>query len=426
MADERVVNLTTEITDPNLKPTGNYLLADHAVDGSQKILLDNIKKLITANWGEPEGGCLFDGVDDSVIMPYSDELNVTTNDFTWIFLVKNTTFSTNQRLLSNSVTSVGYEIYSMSGQILFRIYTSSGTENLTLGVIEQNKQTHIAIVKSGKTYTVYIDGVAQTSKSATNDILSTTTPVRLGISTASSFGFYGEYLGFYPFNKALTASEVTQLYNNGRPDLAVVPYKYVGGSQTALTSGTLTIGKAYIIDTYVSGDDFTNVGGTNVTGNEFIATGTTPTTWTNSSSLRQIGNVLDIRPENMGPNGVIDASGNFLNGNTSGNPISIGKKRDAKVGVSTTEIILIDTQKGGMRLKGILAKEKGGVSNSIALGTATGVYDLLSAATGALTANEEKYFEIPASGSYSSVTRDLYTVAGAGTVDIILIYGSID
>lgn len=47
----------------------------------------------------------------------------------------------------------------------------------------------------------------------------------------------------------------------------------------------LEIGVSYTIALYVSNDDFTNVGGTNVTGNVFTATGTTPTHWTHGSCL---------------------------------------------------------------------------------------------------------------------------------------------
>ena len=59
------------------------------------------------------------------------------------------------------------------------------------------------------------------------------------------------------------------------------------------TSGSLVIGNVYVIDAFVTGDNFTNVanvlsGTVNVSGCIFIATGTTPTTWTNGSSLRQI------------------------------------------------------------------------------------------------------------------------------------------
>ena len=52
------------------------------------------------------------------------------------------------------------------------------------------------------------------------------------------------------------------------------------------TTGTITTGQAYRITTFVAGDDFTNVGaGSNATGVEFIATGTTPTVYTNGSTL---------------------------------------------------------------------------------------------------------------------------------------------
>lgn len=61
-------------------------------------------------------------------------------------------------------------------------------------------------------------------------------------------------------------------------------------SQTPLTSGTLEIGQRYVIDDFNTGDDFTNVGASsNATGVEFVASGTTPTTWTNSSSLLRMG-----------------------------------------------------------------------------------------------------------------------------------------
>lgn len=57
-----------------------------------------------------------------------------------------------------------------------------------------------------------------------------------------------------------------------------------------LTSGYLTIGKTYVIASYIFGDDFSNVadvqyGDINHTGCIFIATGTTPTDWTNGSSI---------------------------------------------------------------------------------------------------------------------------------------------
>lgn len=56
-----------------------------------------------------------------------------------------------------------------------------------------------------------------------------------------------------------------------------------------LTSGAVVVGKYYRISSFISGDDFKNVGATtNVAGKIFKATGTTPTTWINGSTLNEI------------------------------------------------------------------------------------------------------------------------------------------
>jgi hypothetical protein len=65
--------------------------------------------------------------------------------------------------------------------------------------------------------------------------------------------------------------------------------KFTVTSETA-TSGTLKRGRKYTLTTFVAGDDFTNVaavvsGTINVTGCVFIASGATPTTWTEGSTI---------------------------------------------------------------------------------------------------------------------------------------------
>lgn len=69
------------------------------------------------------------------------------------------------------------------------------------------------------------------------------------------------------------------------------------------TSGSLIVGETYTLTTYVSGDDFSNVaqvqsGTINTSGCIFIATGTTPTNWTNGSTLVSWGNPTAIVLEN--------------------------------------------------------------------------------------------------------------------------------
>jgi len=59
-------------------------------------------------------------------------------------------------------------------------------------------------------------------------------------------------------------------------------------TNTAVTSGTVTTGKYYVIGNFVAGDNFTNIGASsNASGVTFKASGTTPTTWTNGSLLAE-------------------------------------------------------------------------------------------------------------------------------------------
>ncbi len=55
-----------------------------------------------------------------------------------------------------------------------------------------------------------------------------------------------------------------------------------------ISSGTLIAGKMYHIVDFIAGDDFTNVGGVNEDDSVFVASGITPTTWTNSSILQRV------------------------------------------------------------------------------------------------------------------------------------------
>jgi hypothetical protein len=80
---------------------------------------------------------------------------------------------------------------------------------------------------------------------------------------------------------------------------AVLRRQYTGPSAT---SGVLVSGKFYRITSFVSGDDFSNVGATTVrcygnkghTGSVFAATATTPTVWTHGSKLTEL-KVAELR-----------------------------------------------------------------------------------------------------------------------------------
>lgn len=88
----------------------------------------------------------------------------------------------------------------------------------------------------------------------------------------------------------------------------IASYKVYNAKLTQITediapNSYLTVGKTYGIVSYVGGDDFSNVanvqqGTINTDGCIFIATGTTPTTWTNGSIIRDMNYPVSTIDEN--------------------------------------------------------------------------------------------------------------------------------
>jgi hypothetical protein len=177
----------------------------------------------------------------------------------------------------------------------------------------------IAVTHDGATSTakIYINGKlvqevihAQQFSVASAPI----TSVSVGDISSAQF-FKGEMHEVQVFNHALNNNEVSDI-SNGK-SLGFAGYGPSG-----------VVGKKYRITSFQAGDDFTNVGAaTNATGVEFVATGTTPTTWSNSSGVLQIGMVLDLNGFGMSPTVWFDHSGNTYNGTINGaariNPLGL-------------------------------------------------------------------------------------------------------
>ena len=90
------------------------------------------------------------------------------------------------------------------------------------------------------------------------------------------------------FDPASGDASVTPSLGIGTPGAGPSGGTFWLGVSTA-TSGALTTSKRYQIETYVAGDDFANLGAAeNATGVVFTSSGTTPTDWTNGSTLIEI------------------------------------------------------------------------------------------------------------------------------------------
>ena len=117
------------------------------------------------------------------------------------------------------------------------------------------------------------------------------------------------------------------------------------------TSGTLSIGRTYEITDYQLGDDFTNVGApSNANGVIFIATGSTPLLWTNSSELSwdygaPVVTILENTIGNLWFNYdatgsyILKSSGLFTNNKThlTMQAFLYGPDEDRRIGVSTND-----------------------------------------------------------------------------------------
>ena len=171
------------------------------------------------------------------------------------------------------------------------IYDNASWNSFGVKVLDDFKVHHLVVAVDGTAAILYDNGsqVGTATISASHGIDSCS-DAKIAANYVAGDWFNGTLYRTRFWNKTLSQAEVTASYEN-----ATVPFSdQYSSTASPLIAGTLTSGKLYRINAYVSGDDFTNLGGTNVTGNEFVTTGTTPTTWSNGSSLIQIGCTADF------------------------------------------------------------------------------------------------------------------------------------
>jgi len=208
----------------------------------------------------------------------------------------------------------------ISGGAMVIILNGTAYYNLTPTITFVNNSYHqlSVVVTYNSNVKFYMDGqqFGDTISIAAKDMTFTSA---LYICGSAAKRYLSISDSFLMYNRALSDSEVLSLYLNG------IDFADKWGSQTEQTSGTLVIGKRYRINNWITDDDFTNVGGTNEDGNEFVATGTTPTKWTNSSTVVPAGVTLALEPEGIQPSKWYDSSINGLNASYPAAGLSINK-----------------------------------------------------------------------------------------------------
>ena len=429
------------------KPESTDLIYIRTSAGSRKMTVQDLFKApslmaVKGRDGGDIGGYLMDGVNDYVVVTTNDNLNFGTGDFTVeLLFVLNALPAAEKWILAKGrggTSRPGYSFFIASnGKLNVVLQDTATTSDLTIEALTLSANTlyHIvAVFDRDGNLTVYSNGTSV----KTADIS--------GRNTAVGDGFWNLTFGSYSsgsdniaarffmsrlWNRALSASEVLDAYQNGRPPSYVKKYADRGANNTALTSGTLTIGKRYRLKDFITGDDFTNIGAaSNADGVEFIATGTTPTTWTNSSEVVQIGCVAEFMPNNAGRLGWIDSSSNQLSGATSGSPICLNTEarpahyRDIRKAIAAnTDTTLTSIVPRGYKIVSIRAKGSDSLAD-IKIGTSSGGEQIVASTTTSSTTPKLLTLASTANDAYSeSADVTLYarhdTSASGKTMDLI-------
>lgn len=355
------------------------------------------------------------GTDDS---PLTIEGWVKARDFTNFVLggkYETTAATREYNLVSNGADQLEFNLRDTSGNAV----TVASTAAITA---YENQWIHIAATYGGSgpnsasaftaahdEVTLYINGVAVASSGSSTSYggMSNTTAT-LQIGKANVTFTKGEIGWMRLHNRELSASEVLQAMRGQ------LSYADEWGGATA-TSGTLTVGKRYRLKDWITGDDFTNVGaGSNADGVEFVATGTTPTTWTNSSVVESIGCVADFRAENLIDGKLLDLSSNKFVG-TATAVTMVGGVKGIQIDTdgSAAGNKVLSVYDGSNQLFYVTDRGNANV-NSIATGASTE----LTIATGAVTATKS-YHTIDTEGDAAS--DDLDTISGGRAGQILVV-----
>jgi hypothetical protein len=149
--------------------------------------------------------------------------NTVTNQFSISMWIKPTGVTTRQVLFeksngaSNAGSSWSFELGNVSGKITMVIFIGGGNSQVSSSAsITAGVWTHVAAVYNGSTIQLYVNGSASGSVGAAGNINNVTpTPAFGYYYDISLLGYTGAMDEMGVWNKALTSTEITELYNAG-------------------------------------------------------------------------------------------------------------------------------------------------------------------------------------------------------------------
>lgn len=176
-------------------------------------------------------------------------------------------FNFNANVSYDTLISNGYQvqIYLLSGKIVTYLSKTAGASYFISGAATDTTFSsgtwyHLGIIRSGTSFKYYVGGDEDSSHTGTGETYVSTNELHVGMWSTSSYPFDGKVDEFGLWDTALTAENMTDIYNGGVPtDLSSLsPLGWWrmgddnGGSGTNMTDqgsgendGTLTNGAAF-------------------------------------------------------------------------------------------------------------------------------------------------------------------------------------
>jgi hypothetical protein len=190
------------VSDPNFEYT-TLLLPGNGTNGAQNnTFLDSSTNnfSITRNGNTTQGtfspfsqtgwGNYFDGTSGQFLNTVANTaFNFGTGDFTvegWVYPTSTSGTRPIVEIRTSAANSTGFALLSQSGATTLNVYTNGGFAGASTGSIATNQWNHVALVRSGNTWTYYINGTSSGSftNSSTQSDGGTTGPKIAGSTTA--------------------------------------------------------------------------------------------------------------------------------------------------------------------------------------------------------------------------------------------------
>ena len=161
----------------------------------------------------------FDGTDDYMDLPDSTDLEV--SEFTWSAWFYCTAIDRYNIIVdtaTNSSLFLGYEIFvvNTTNKIRFSSYHASDSIDSTT-TVTANTWFHVAATHASGSDKLYVNGSLEASGSASSFAVSDVANLRIGSSSLFNLYHQGLIDEVSFFNSALSASDITAIYNSGVP-----------------------------------------------------------------------------------------------------------------------------------------------------------------------------------------------------------------